>query len=140
MRQDAVVLVNQSAGEVPGLTSRQSHSLVTTQSYAAAQRDKLMKLTRAVHRAQQLIHTDENAVVEALFESGVPGLDRTLVETIVKLYSPAIPDSPEVSEVSVEGVVKALDLFPAHRTPPDFTGVDLRDYVDIEISQGALTP
>ena len=137
VRQDAVVLVNQSAGEVPALANRQSHSLVTTRLYAAAQRDKLMKLTRAVHRAQQLIHTDENAVVEALFESGVPGLDRTLVETIVKLYSPAIPESPVVS---IKGVEKALDLFPAHRTAPDFTGVDLRDYVDIEISLGALTP
>lgn len=137
VNQGAFILVNQSVGEVPELTNRQSHSLVTTRSYAEEHRDKLVAITRAVHRAQQLIHTDENAVVEALLASGVPGLDRTLVETIVKIYAPAIPESPVVS---VEGLESALELFPAHRSPPDFTGVDLASHVDVEISQAAFAP
>ena len=133
VRQDAVVLVNQSAGDVPALTNRQSHSLVTTRAFVTENREDLVALTRAVRRAQQLIRTDQNAAVEALLESGVPGLDRTLVETIVELYAPAIPESPEVS---IEGIERALDLFPAHRTPPDFTGIDIGDYIALGISQG----
>ncbi len=136
-RQDAVILVNQSAGEVPELAGRQIHSLVTTRSYASAHRDELVALTRAVHRAQQLIRTDVEAVVEALMVSGVPGLEKPLVETIVNIYSPAVPESPEVS---IEGVERALELFPAHLPPLDFTGVDLRDYIALEISQVALSP
>ncbi len=66
VNQEAFILVNQSMGEVPELTNRQSHSLITTRSYAEEHRDKLTAITRAVHRALQLMHTDENAVVEAL--------------------------------------------------------------------------
>ena len=133
VQQDAVVLVNQSAGEVPELTNRQSHSLVAARSFATANREDLVALTRAVGRAQQLIRTDQSAAVEALLESGVPGLDRTLVETIVDLYAPAIPESPEVS---IEGIERALDLFPAHRTPPDLTGIDIGGFMALGISQG----
>ena len=133
VRQDAVVLVNQSAGEVPALIDRQSHSLVATRSFVTANREDLVALTRAVRRAQMLIRTDQAAAVEALLESGVPDLDKTLLETIVGIYAPAIPESPEVS---IEGIERALDLFPAHRTPPDLTGIDIGDYVALGISQG----
>ena len=94
VEQDAVILVNQSPGEVPELNDRQSHSLVAIRSYISAQRDVVVALTRAIHRAQQLIHTDEAAAVDAILNSGVPDLDRTLVETIVKIYAPAIPATP----------------------------------------------
>ena len=133
VRQDAVVLVNQSAGEVPALTDRQSHSLVATRSFVTANREDLVALTHAVRRAQMLIRTDQAAAVEALLESGVPDLDKTLLEIIVGIYAPAIPESPEVS---IEGIERALDLFPAHRTPPDLTGIDFGDYVALGISQG----
>ena len=133
VRQGAVVLVNQSAGEVPELTNRQSHSLVTARSFTTSNREDLVAMTRAVRRAQELIHTDQNAAVEALLESGVPGLDRTLVETIVDIYAPAIPESPEVS---IEGIERALDVFPAHRTPPDLTGIDIGGFIALGISQG----
>ena len=134
VEQDAVILVNQSAGEVPELNDRQSHSLVAIRSYISAQRDVVVALTRAIHRAQQLIHTDEAAAVDAILNSGVPDLDRTLVETIVKIYAPAIPATPEVS---TEGIAKAHQLFPAHRTAPDLTGIDLNDYVATGIALDA---
>ena len=28
------------------------------------------------------------------------------------------------------GVVRVIDRFPGHRTPPDLTGIDLNDYVN----------
>ena len=96
-----------------------------------------MALTRAIHRAQQLIHNDEGAAVEAILASGIPDLERILVETIVNIYSPAIPESPVVSIVGLE---KAVELFPAHLTPPDFTGIDFQDYVALGIALDASSP
>jgi NitT/TauT family transport system substrate-binding protein len=135
--QGAVILVNQSAGEVPGLNGRQRHSLVATRSFISDNRDRLVALTRAIHRAQQLIHSDEAATVEALLNSGVPGLERSLVETIVSIYAPAIPDSPLVS---LEGLERAVELFPAHRPPPDLTGIDFADYAALGIAEDAIAP
>ena len=137
IQQDAVILVNQSAGEVPALNDRQIHSLVAIRSYAMANRDDLVALTRAIHRAQQLIHNDDGAAVEAILASGIPDLERILVETIVNIYSPAIPESPVVSIVGLE---KAVELFPAHLTPPDFTGIDFQDYVALGIALDASSP
>ena len=134
VQQGAVVLVNQSAGEVPELAGRQSHSLVTTRTFAAAQREVLVAMARAVHRAQQLIHTDQQAAIRAILQSGVPGLDRELVETIVGIYAPAIPSTPVVS---VDGVTRVHELYPAHQTPPDLSGIDLSKYVAIDIAQEA---
>ena len=136
VQQGAVLIVNQSAGEVPELANRQIQSLVTTQSYASANPDILMALTRAIHRAQQLVHTDQQAAVSAILQSGVPGLDRKLVETIVAIYAPAIPLTPEVS---VEGVKRAHDLFPAQFTPSDLSGIDLGEYVAREFAEEAVS-
>ena len=137
VNQDAVILVNQSAGEVPGLNDRQGHSLVATRSFISDRRDDIVAMTRAVARAQKLIHNDEAAVVQALLDSGIPGLERTLVETIVAIYAPAIPDSPVVS---IEGLERAVELFPSHRPPPVLTGIDLADYVAQGIAEDATAP
>jgi ABC-type nitrate/sulfonate/bicarbonate transport system substrate-binding protein len=134
VQQGAVVLVNQSAGEVPELAGRQSHSLVTIRTFAGAQREVLVAMARAVHRAQQLIHTDQQAAIRALLQSGVPGLDREQVETIVGIYAPAIPATPDVS---VDGVIRVHALYPAHQTPPDLSGIDLSKYVALDIAQEA---
>jgi len=135
--QSAVILVNQSAGEVPGLNDRQSHSLVATRTFISENRDDVVALTRAVRRAQQLIHEDQDAVVAALLSSGIPGLERDLLETIVSVYAPAIPDSPIVS---IGGIERAVELYPDHQPKPDLTGVDVADYVAIGVAQDAAAP
>lgn len=135
--QGAVILVNQSAGEVPGLNGRQSHSLVGTRTFISENRDDVVAFTRAVYRAQQLIHEDQDAVVGALLESGIPGLERELLETIVRIYAPAIPDSPLVS---VKGIEQAVDLYPDHQPQPDLSGLDLADFVAIGIAEDAIAP
>ena len=50
--QDAVIVVNQSSGQVPGLANRQIHMMVTTQSYAGANPEVLSAMATAVYRAQ----------------------------------------------------------------------------------------
>ena len=49
LNQGAVMIVNQSAGEVPALANRQYHTLVTTQGYASANPEVLLAMTKAVY-------------------------------------------------------------------------------------------
>ena len=96
VHQNAVILVNQSRGEVPQLSGRQIHSLVTMRSFATSKPEVLAALTRGILRAQRLVHADQKAAVEAILRA-LPSLDRRLVETIVSIYEPAIPQTPEIS-------------------------------------------
>ena len=109
MDQDAVILVNQSNGEWPELVSPQIHCLVTTKEFASANESTILGLTRGVYRAQQLLRADLNAAADALFKSGLTGLERPKVEKILSIYQPAIPETPAVS---VDGVLKATRFGP----------------------------
>ena len=133
--QEAVLIVNQSAGEVPVLTNRQHHALVTTQDYASANPEVLVAVTKAVYRAQQLIHSDLQDTADAIRDSGVQLQEPEGLETIIAIYAPAIPQTPEVS---VEGVLTELALFPDHQIPPDLSGIDLTIYVDPQFAQQAV--
>jgi ABC-type nitrate/sulfonate/bicarbonate transport system substrate-binding protein len=135
VQQNAVILVNQSRGEVPQLTGRQIHSLVTTRSFVSSKPEVLAALTRAILRAQRLVHADQKAAVDAVLQAGIPGLDRRLVETIVSIYEPAIPQTPEVS---IEGIEIANKLFPESHPPPDLSKVNLADYIAPQFAQQAV--
>jgi hypothetical protein len=134
--QGAALLVNQSRGEVPELAGRQIHSLVAIRSFAGVEPEILIAMSRAVYRAQRLIHTDLKTATEALFRSAIPGLKPALVETILTIYQPAVPETPEVT---VQGLEQAYRLFPASRTPPDLSKIDLRDYIAPEIARKAIS-
>ena len=135
LKQGAVMIVNQSAGEVPELTSRQIHALVTTLEYASSDPQVLAAMTNAVYRAQQLIHTDLQATADATRSSEVQLQEPEGLDTIIAIYAPAIPQTPEVS---VEGALPELgSFFPAHRTPPDLSGVDLTNHVDNQFAEQA---
>jgi NitT/TauT family transport system substrate-binding protein len=125
--QDAVLIVNQSAGEIPALADRQIHMLVTTRPFRDASRDVLLRMTRAVYRAQQLIHADRQATLDAIRASSVRLRAPSALELIIELYAPAVPETPAVS---VEGALAELAFFPGRRAPPDLSGVDMTLYVD----------
>lgn len=133
--QGAVMIVNQSAGEVPELAIRQFHTLVTTQDYAGSNPEILVALARASYRAQQLIHADLQAAADAIRASGVRLLEPQGLDTIIAIYEPAMPQTPAVS---VEGLLKELELYPAQQTPPDLSGVDLADFVDNQFAEAAV--
>lgn len=63
-------------------------------------------------------------------------LDPQRLQTIIEIYEPAIPQSPEVS---VDGVSRQLDRFPDHRTPPVLSGIDLNLYVDPQFALQATS-
>ena len=136
LKQEAVMIVNQSAGEVPELTDRQIHTLVTTQNFADSNIEKLIGITKAVFRAQQLIHSDLEAAAEALRASDVTLQEPDGLETILSIYEPAIPES---SEVSVEGALLELEMFyPAHLTPPEISTSEMEAHVDNQFAEAAV--
>jgi len=132
--QDVVMLVNQSGGEVPRLAVRQIHALTVSRRMATEHRDTVVALTRAILRAQTLIHRDREAAVDALVHE-FPGMNRRQVATIVGIYEPAIPRVPRVT---AEGFRAALQLFPASRKAPDLSGIDLGEFVAPEFTDAAI--
>ncbi len=123
--EDAVVLVNQSAGEAPPLAMRQIHALVARRDFLEADRPVVVAMVRAIARGEQLVHADRAAAEEAVMRA-LPSLDRHHVHTLVGLYQPAIPETPRVS---TEGLAPALALFPSSRTAPHLDGIALGDFV-----------
>lgn len=126
VRVGAVMIVNQSGGEVAPLRGGQIHSLGATKEYAAAHPEVIQKLTRAIARAQDLLHKDQKAAVEALVAAGIPAPTPKHLETIVNLYAPAVPGTPRVSAEAIE---RNARLYPARPAMPDFTKVKAADFV-----------
>ena len=136
LTQGAVMIVNQSGGEVPVLTNRQIHTLVTTQPYADSNPEILVGMARAVFRAQQLIHSDLEATIDAIRSSEVVLQEPNGLETIVAIYEPAIPFSPEVS---VELALLELELFyPSHLTPVEISAEEMEAHVDNQFAEAAM--
>jgi NitT/TauT family transport system substrate-binding protein len=134
--QDAVLLVNQSAGEVPPLAMRQIHALVVRRDYLEAQRPAVVAMVRAIARAERLVHEDRDAAEQAVLRA-LPALDRRHLHTIIGIYQPAVPDDPRVS---TDGLAPALALFPASRKAPSLSGVPLAQFVVPEILDEARMP
>lgn len=133
VEQGAVVLVDQLRGEVPELAGLNIHSLVTTRSFAAANPKALVAMTRAIYRAQQLIHSDLKGSANALLRSGVPGVEQRPVETTLRLYQPAVPKTPDVSITAVQRTDKYFG-----RPPGDLSKVNLQDYIAPQFAKQAM--
>lgn len=132
---DAFLLVNQSSGEVPELAGLQIHAMAATDSYIDDNPHATLLVTLAIYRAQKLIQNDPEAAVQALLASSVPNLVQPRVETVVDIYSPAVPNKPVVRP---NGVVRASELFQGRPVHPDFTQVDPRDFIDNRFALLAL--
>lgn len=137
VRLGAVMLVNQSAGEVAPLANNQIHSLGATRSYVAAHPEVISKVTRAIARAQHLLHRDTQAAITALRNAGITAPTPRHLETIVNLYRPAVPTTPHVSAAAVE---RNGALYPARPTMPDFTRVRAADFVAPSFAEQASLP
>jgi ABC-type nitrate/sulfonate/bicarbonate transport system substrate-binding protein len=130
VEQDVMMLINQSAGEVPELAGRQIHTLAVKRAFASAHPELVTALTRAIYRAQRLVHSDREAAIAALLRE-VPERGRAQIEAIVDIYGPAIPAGPQVS---ADKFTAALEYFPATRQAPDLSQLDLGDFVAPEFA------
>ncbi|HEV2548134.1 MAG TPA: ABC transporter substrate-binding protein [Stellaceae bacterium] len=125
-KHGAVLVADLSGGEVAELAHGQIHALATSRVRAEAAPDLIAAATRAIYRAERLIHSDRKATVDAVLASGVKEFERTLVETIAAIYSPAVPVTPAIS---LAGIERDAELFPAFPRKPDFSVVKAADFV-----------
>src|SRR5262249_36337562 len=107
VQDDAVVIVEQTRGEIPTLAHRQIHGLVFPRAFLETHETTVRGAVRAISAAERSIHESQKATVETLARA-FPSRDRRELETIVRLYEPAIPDEPEVA---AEDISPGLALF-----------------------------
>jgi ABC-type nitrate/sulfonate/bicarbonate transport system substrate-binding protein len=136
VHDDAVVLVNLSRGEAPALANRQIHALVLKKTLLDRRRDIAVRAYRAIARAQKTIHDSPPAAMAAV-KKQMPSRDEREIATLVGLYEPAIPKTPEVRTADL---APALALFPAGQPKPDLSGVPLAQFVADDIARDAETP
>jgi hypothetical protein len=86
-------------------------------------------------RAQQLVHSDVQAAVEAVRASQVELEAPEGLSTIVAIYAPAVPDTPDVS---AELAFRELALFPEHKIAPDLSLEAIAGHVDNQYVEAAL--
>jgi NitT/TauT family transport system substrate-binding protein len=122
----AVLMVNQSGGEVGPLSKGEIHSMAATRDYADRHLEVLLAVTRAIARAETLLHKDADAAVQALIKAGITVPSPKHLATIVDLYRAAVPTTPRVSAAAVE---RDATLYPARPTAPDFTQVHAADFL-----------
>jgi NitT/TauT family transport system substrate-binding protein len=135
VKHGAVLVADLSGGEVAELADGQIHALATTRARAQTAPELIAAAARAIYRAQRLIHSDRKATVDAVLASGVKEFDRTLVEAIAAIYSPAVPPTPTIS---LAGVVRDAGLFPAFPRTPDFGRVEAADFIAPQFAEQAV--
>jgi ABC-type nitrate/sulfonate/bicarbonate transport system substrate-binding protein len=134
---DAAVLVaNQSAGEVPALANRQIHTLVVTRRLRDEQPESVQRLVRALEHAREKVRNDGQATVSAL-RTLFPERDPKELEVVVQLYQPAMPLTLAVSSAELP---RSAKLFPASRPVPELGSLDLQQYVDNRFVERLATP
>ena len=137
VKYGAVLIADNSAGEVPALAGGQVHALATTREEARLKPQIIGGVTRAIAHALRLIHGDPKAAVDAIVASGMAKAERPQLEAIVAIYGPAVPRTPEIS---LAGVERDATLYPAHPRAPDFRHTKAADYVAGEFAKAAANP
>ena len=135
VQHQGVLVAETSAGEVAELTGGQIHALATTRDEAAKNPNLIAAVTRAIYRAQRLIHSDRKATVDAVMSSGMTTLDRARLEAIAAIYSNAVPQTPVIA---LPGIVRDATLYPSHPRAPDFSRVKASDYVAAQFANEAI--
>lgn len=129
VHDDAVVIVNQSRGEIPELANRQIHGLVFRRGFVELQRPTAVSMVKAIAAAEASIHASPSSAVATLVKS-FPARDPKELEVFVKMYEPAIPDTPAVVPIDAP---RWLALFPDGTPPPDLNGIDLAPFVATDL-------
>jgi NitT/TauT family transport system substrate-binding protein len=132
--QDAVVVVDQSGGEIPALAARQIHALAATRAFLRDHPDRAAGMARAIYRAERLVHTDPAATAAAVLHA-LPHYEPKKVARLVALYTEAVPETPHVSP---DGFAQALALYPASGQAPDFGTIDRAAYIDTRFADEAV--
>jgi hypothetical protein len=117
---------------VPELANRQSNVRLVSGQLWAKRREVALAAVRAIAEAETRIHTAQAEVVDALARE-LPSRDRRELETIVRLYEPSVPATPEVR---AQDLAPALALIPESVPKPELAGIDLAPFV----ASGVVSP
>jgi len=93
LEQGGILLVHNTAGDVPPLTGLAVHALVVTRKAAETRREDLKHMLEALHRAALLVHEDPPAAVRAL-KKAFPEIETRRLAKLVELYGPAFLSTP----------------------------------------------
>jgi ABC-type nitrate/sulfonate/bicarbonate transport system substrate-binding protein len=130
-----VVVIDQARGEVPELANKQSIVFVVSRKVATERHDVVVAAVRAIAAAEKRIHGAQGEVVDALARE-MPARDRRELEAAVRLYEPAIPQTPEVR---TQDLGPALALIPESVPKPELAGIDLAPFVASSLEWNADT-
>jgi NitT/TauT family transport system substrate-binding protein len=122
---NAVVAVSLPQGEVNELAVRQANVLAVSRAMLTERREVVISVVRAIAQAEKRIHEAQGEAVEALARE-LPARDRRELEAAVRLYEPAVPQTPEVR---AQDLPPALALIPENVPKPDLAGIDLAPFV-----------
>ena len=136
VRYGAVLAVNASDGEIAGLANGQIHALAATRDIVAHHRDLVQRATAAIADAESVIHTGSDGGLNALLKYRGNGLDRQLARATMAVYSPAVPQTPRIS---IAGILRDRNIYPAHPRAPDFSIVRAADFVDNSFADAVRT-
>jgi ABC-type nitrate/sulfonate/bicarbonate transport system substrate-binding protein len=132
---NALILINQSAGEVPEMANRHIHLMVAQKNFIKNNPETISKICKAIYKAQMLIHSDKQAAVNAIRKSEIRLQAPNALEILFDIYEPAVPQNPEVFG---EILTKELDLFPTSRETPQLDSLAIAKSVDNTFAQKAV--
>lgn len=132
VQDGAILIADNSGGEVAALAGGQVHALATTRAAARAHPQAIVGVTRAIARALTLIHADPKAAAAAIAASGYARGEAAQLAAIVAIYGHAVPLTPQIS---LSGIERDAALYPAHPRAPDFARVKAADYVAADFAR-----
>ncbi|WP_196895665.1 ABC transporter substrate-binding protein [Aureivirga marina] len=131
MNQNGYMLINLSRAELNGLSNRNIHMLVAKSEYVETNRNTLVRISRAICKAQQLIHTDKFKTKEALQNSVLKLTFPEGLEKIIEIYEPAIPKKVAFIE---GGWLKEIPLLPNDNGLEGITLEEVKQYYSNEFA------
>jgi ABC-type nitrate/sulfonate/bicarbonate transport system substrate-binding protein len=104
-------------------------------AYADRHPEVALGMTRAVYRAEKLVHADPRATTSALMMA-FPALDRRRLEDALRLYGPRVPADPRIS---VEDLRASLARAAGEDGGSPLEGASLGSFVVASFADDAVT-
>ena len=129
VHDDAVLVVNQSAGEVAPVARHVIVAFAARPSMIETQRPVAVGLLRGLLRAARLLRAHPADAV-AILARQFPDRDRKELEAIVAIYAPAFPVAPEFPSSEIP---RTASLYSDGPGTPDFAHMDLSRVVSYDV-------
>jgi NitT/TauT family transport system substrate-binding protein len=123
--QEAFVLVDAAAGDIPTFAERMIEALAVTSAFAKSRPGDVQALIRALATAEHTLRFEPAAAIEAVLRA-VPSVTRPHATRVVGLYARAVPATPHVEAALLK---REAAFYPVGGDVLNLKGVDLETYV-----------